>query len=89
MKKLSIIIGLVAIIATVGLINGCATQRAAVAQKTGAQLWGENCIRCHSTPSPAAYNDVDWSTIGMHMRIRALLTKEETDKIVEFLQSAN
>ncbi len=57
--------------------------------KSGAQLWGENCTRCHSTPSPAAYNDTDWETIGMHMRIRANLTKLESEKIFEFLKSAN
>jgi len=57
--------------------------------KAGAQLWGENCVRCHSTPSPAAYNDTDWETIGLHMRVRANLTKLEAEKIFDFLKSAN
>ena len=57
--------------------------------KSGAQLWGENCVRCHSIPSPSAYNDTDWDTIGLHMKIRANLTSIESDKIFDFLKSAN
>lgn len=74
---------------TVGLflIYGCASTN--VTMKTGAQLWGENCVRCHSTPSPSAYNNVDWETVGLHMRVRANLTGEEARKVVEFLKTAN
>jgi mono/diheme cytochrome c family protein len=88
MKKIKTIL-VFALPLAVGLFlaGSCASSK--VAMRSGAQLWGENCIRCHSTPSPAAYNDVDWSTIGLHMRVRANLTADETNKIVEFLQSAN
>lgn len=89
MKKIIILTGIFVTLVTSVLINSCATQREAVSQKIGAQLWGENCIRCHNTPSPADYNDVDWETIGLHMKVRANLTQEETKKIIEFLQSAN
>jgi hypothetical protein len=58
-------------------------------ERSGAQLWGETCTRCHLTPSPAAYNDVDWSTIELHMRIRANLSESDSNKIFEFLKSAN
>ncbi len=70
-------------------ISGCSAGKSIVSQKSGAQLWGENCIRCHNVPSPAAYNNVDWETIGKHMRVRANLTEEESAKIFEFLKSAN
>lgn len=73
----------------VGLFLAGSCVSARVSMKTGAQLWGENCMRCHNAASPAAYNNTDWETIGLHMRIRANLTAEETNKIVEFLQSAN
>jgi len=73
----------------VGLFLAGSCVSAKVAMKTGAQLWGENCIRCHNTPSPTAYNNTDWETIGLHMRVRANLTTEETKKVIEFLQSAN
>ena len=73
----------------VGLFLAGSCVSAKVAMRSGAQLWGENCVRCHSTPSPAAYNNTDWETIGLHMRVRANLTAVETNKIVEFLKSAN
>lgn len=58
-------------------------------EKSGAQLWGETCNRCHIAPSPADYNDTDWETISLHMRVRANLTENESKKIEEFLKSAN
>jgi len=58
-------------------------------EKSGAQLWGEVCNRCHLAPSPADYNDTDWETISLHMRVRANLTEKEITKIETFLKSAN
>jgi cytochrome c5 len=58
-------------------------------EKSGAQYWGETCNRCHLAPSPADYNDTDWETISLHMRVRANLTEKEITKIEEFLKSAN
>ena len=71
-------------------IASCSAEKtAAYKNRSGAQLWGENCIRCHNTPSPSSYNDTDWSTIGLHMRIRANLTDEQAEKVFEFIKSAN
>lgn len=92
MKKLKIF-GIVAVV--IGIfaaftIQSCsAEQVTAYKSKSGAQLWGENCIRCHNTPSPAAYNDTDWDTIAMHMKVRANLTTEQAKKIFDFIKSAN
>lgn len=67
------------------MIFGCkASQK--VASKTGAQLWAENCQRCHNTPSPTSFNHEQWETIGLHMQSRALLTDAERDKIVAFMK---
>lgn len=72
------------------VLASCSTEKVtAYKNKSGAQLWGETCIRCHNTPSPASYNDPDWNTIKLHMKVRANLTKEQADKIFEFLKSAN
>ena len=60
-----------------------------ILEKSGAQHWGETCNRCHIAPSPADYNDTDWETISLHMRVRANLTEDESKKIEEFLKSAN
>ena len=71
-------------------IASCSAEKtAAYKNRSGAQLWGENCVRCHNTPSPASYNDTDWSTIKLHMKVRANLTSSQADKIFEFIQSAN
>ncbi len=68
----------------VSIMNSCAeTQK--VASKSGAQLWAENCQRCHNTPSPSAFSHEQWVTIGMHMQTRAMITNKERDKIVAFL----
>ena len=66
------------------LINSCVESRK-VAEKTGAQLWAENCQRCHNTPSPASFSHQEWITIGLHMQTRAQLTDKERDKIIAFL----
>jgi mono/diheme cytochrome c family protein len=68
--------------------NGCVESKK-VAAKSGAQLWAENCQRCHNTPSPGAFASEQWKTLGMHMQTRAQLTNNERDKIVEFMQSMN
>ena len=64
---------------------GCKVSQS-IADKSGAQLWGENCQRCHNTPTPASFSPDQWHTIGMHMQTRALITEQERNKIVEFLQ---
>ena len=64
--------------------NGCVESKM-VAAKSGAQLWAENCQRCHNTPSPNAFSHEQWVTIGMHMQTRAQITDKERDKIVAFL----
>ncbi|HKJ45012.1 MAG TPA: hypothetical protein VJ991_04205 [Balneolales bacterium] len=58
-------------------------------EKSGAVLWGENCGRCHNAPDPRAFSDLQWETLGKHMRIRAGLTADETQKIINFLQQSN
>lgn len=70
------------------LFNMSCVESQKVAMKSGAQLWSENCMRCHNTPSPTTFSSEQWETIGMHMQSRALLTEKEKNKIVEFLQSA-
>ncbi len=83
----SIIAGL--IICIVIVITGCKASQA-VAAKSGAQLWAENCQRCHNTPSPSSFSHDQWETIGLHMQSRALITDDERNKIVTFLkQSSN
>jgi hypothetical protein len=58
-------------------------------QKSGVQLWSENCARCHNSRPPEEFSDAQWQTIVHHMRLRADLTGEEEREITKFLQSGN
>ncbi|MDP1725290.1 MAG: cytochrome c [Bacteroidota bacterium] len=90
MKKLNYILGIIfSVFISVIALQSCTTSKAVITGKSGAQLWGENCVRCHNSPSPVDFTDEEWKTIGLHMQVRANLTKEETEKIIEFLSSAN
>ncbi|MFY0654352.1 MAG: cytochrome c [Cyclobacteriaceae bacterium] len=60
-----------------------------VTEKSGAQLWGESCVRCHNTASPTTFSDTEWDVAVTHMEIRAQLTEQEANKIYEFMTSAN
>lgn len=89
MKKLKIIaLTLGAAIMFNAYLSGCKVSEE-IQAKSGAQLWGENCTRCHNVPSPADFSDSQWDLIGSHMRMRANLTARETEKIIEFLKAAN
>ncbi len=90
MKKLLVIGTMIISLSSIVFLTGsCSSQRELAAQKSGAQLWADNCLRCHNLPSPAAYNDVEWETIGLHMKERANMTTEQIEKIVSFIQTAN
>jgi hypothetical protein len=59
------------------------------ARESGAQLWAENCMRCHNLRSPETYSSAQWEVAVHHMRLRANLTGEEAQKITAFLKSAS
>ncbi len=84
---LSVTLIFIAIVAST-LMNGCKTPEA-IASKSGAQLWGENCNRCHNAPDPTTYSDDQWDAASEHMRQKALVTDVEITKIRAFLKSAN
>lgn len=73
---------------TTAFMNACKVPED-IALKSGAQLWGENCNRCHNAPDPATYSDDQWDVIVEHMRQKALLTDTEIAKVRDFMKSAN
>ena len=87
----------VLLLAALPWLGGCASDppaggadaKPAESSKGSAQLWAENCSRCHNVRSPASYSDAQWEVVGMHMRVRGYLTGEEQRRIVDFLKSAN
>lgn len=87
MKRNTIIVVLL-ITAVVGiLIQSCVSAK--VTDKSGTQLWGENCRRCHNTPPSSAFTNTQWEVVNTHMRQRAMLTETEYKKILEFMQAGD
>ena len=69
-------------------INSCKVSQK-VQDKSGTQLWGENCGRCHNAPGPGEFSNTNWDIVGTHMRIRTNITETEEKKIVDYLKSTN
>jgi nitrate/TMAO reductase-like tetraheme cytochrome c subunit len=84
MKKIILLISIV-ISGSSLLLDSCAPTKE-VAEKSGAQLWGENCNRCHNAPSQDQYSKDQWTIIGSHMKLKAGLTNTEVTKIISFLK---
>jgi hypothetical protein len=61
----------------------------AESSKGSAQLWAENCGRCHNIRTPTSYSDNEWQVAMHHMRVRGYLTGEEQRRILEFLKASN
>ena len=85
-KQITVLSTFILLIGSMIIILNSCTASQKITMKSGAQLWGENCQRCHNTPSPSTFSPEKWETIGMHMQSRALLTETEKNKIVEFLK---
>ncbi|HYJ64724.1 MAG TPA: cytochrome c [Parafilimonas sp.] len=89
MKKSIIVFGFTFLSASFILItNGCYESKK-VADKSGAQLWAENCSRCHSAPGPGEFNNDNWDIVGTHMQVRANITGTDEKKIIDFLKGTN
>jgi hypothetical protein len=79
----------------VSWLIGCAGNKqsggvaAGTTEKGGAQLWAENCQRCHTMRSPSEYSGAKLEVVMQHMRVIANLTPEEHKQIVEFLKSGS
>jgi len=75
------------------VLSGCATSDPKATDSTsrsdGAQLWSQNCTRCHNSRSPTEYSDAQWDVVMLHMRVRAGLAADDTRLIREFLRTAN
>lgn len=69
---------------------GSGTQSAAPRkQKSGSELWAQNCRRCHNFRSPSEFTDGEWEVVMFHMRVRANLTANEYELIRDFLKASN
>jgi hypothetical protein len=88
MKKHIIIssVFLLALSTSTIVISSCAVSQK-VQNKTGIQLWGENCGRCHNAPGPGEFSVSNWDIVGRHMRVRTNITETEEKKIIDYLKT--
>lgn len=70
-----------------GLVIALAAPGPLVAQRSGAEVWGQVCGNCHRIQPPQRYTADKWASIMTHMTIQARLTTEEADAVLEFLQA--
>jgi mono/diheme cytochrome c family protein len=56
------------------------------AQRSGADIWGANCGRCHLIQPTNRYDAKAWEDIGLHMAISARLTSDEATAVIDFLK---
>ncbi len=92
LTDLSVILGMLMASCTTGgdhAVSAVSGGPAAPVEKGGAQLWSENCQRCHNVRSPNSYSAAQWEVAMLHMRVRANLTPEQHQKILEFLKSSS
>lgn len=59
------------------------------AMARGGQLYGQTCARCHNPRPATERSDREWTTVVLHMRARANLTKADAEAILVFLQATN
>lgn len=85
MKRNTIIMAIAAMLTIGVVVASCVSTK--VTDKSGTQLWSENCQRCHNTPPASAFTNTQWEVINTHMRQRAMLTEAEYKKITEFMQA--
>ena len=93
MKTMKIRIAFVSLVMAVGLLVSAACtstgSKDGSPAKGGAELWAQNCRRCHNFRSPSGYSDSEWDVAMFHMRVRANLTGEEYEAIRQFLKASN
>jgi len=56
---------------------------------TGANVWRDNCGRCHNIRDARELRDDQWYSTAFHMRLRGGLTGQETRDVIAFLTASN
>lgn len=79
-KKRAILIGLVGLAVLLMV-------RPALAQESGAEIWGRTCNKCHRALPVNKYQADEWRAVMRHMALNARLTPAEEEAVTEFLVS--
>jgi len=79
-KKTAILIGFIGLAVLL-------MARPALAQESGAEIWGRTCNKCHRAQPVNKYHADEWRAIMRHMALNARLTPAEEEAVTEFLMS--
>jgi mono/diheme cytochrome c family protein len=71
------------------LLPGSAIGQDPTAIAEGAQVYANNCARCHVARASSERSDQEWTVIILHMRARANLTRSQAVAVLAFLQATN
>ncbi len=94
LKKISLLFGLIIMILSIMLgdyahAQGEDKEEMQESELSGADLWSQNCSRCHNIRSPQEFNDAQWEIIVSHMRIIGGIPAAQARAITKFLQETN
>jgi hypothetical protein len=53
---------------------------------SGVELYAIHCNRCHPERYPVEFNESQWKTIMLHMKVRANIPAEQAKEIMKYLQ---
>lgn len=69
----------------IGLVFSALAVSAESQPLNGAEIFNNNCARCHNTRSLDEFSLEEWSVIMPHMREKAHLTGKETEAVMQFV----
>ena len=61
-------------------------QSAATKKISGVELYAIHCNRCHPERYPVEFNEQQWKTLMLHMRVRANIPAAQAREIMKYLQ---
>ena len=94
LKKIALFLGLLLMVVSFTLgdkayAQGEDKEETKESELSGADLWSQNCGRCHNFRAPQEFNDAQWNIIVSHMRVIGGIPAAQARAIIKFLQETN
>lgn len=96
LKKISLFLSLLLMVVSISLGDKAYAQgeeevkeEMKKSELSGADLWSQNCGRCHNFRAPQEFNDAQWDIIVSHMRVIGGIPGAQARAIIKFLQETN
>ena len=94
LRKISLFLGLLLMIVSITSVfearaQGEENEEVKESELSGADLWSQNCSRCHNVRNPQEFNDAQWNIIVSHMRVIGGIPGAQARAILKFLHETN